>query len=132
MLCGCPAATTASPPGSASLLSCSAISARRGPSANASPTRNLIRAGQRRLSRRRAALQKVEDVDGETLITINELQLRSLPPSSSSRPQARRRLSPFTPLVFREYLLYARACYVMFTPSGLENGNITGWVDERE
>jgi hypothetical protein len=79
MLCGCPAATAASPPGSASLLSCSAISARRGPSANASPTRNLIRAGQRRLSRRRAALQQVEDVDGETLITINELQLRSLP-----------------------------------------------------
>jgi hypothetical protein len=66
-------------PGSASLRSCSAINARRDPPVNASPTRNLIRAGQRRLSRRRALLQQIEDVDGETLITINELQLRSLP-----------------------------------------------------
>jgi hypothetical protein len=66
-------------PCSASLRSCSAISARRDPPVNASPTRNLIRAGQRRLSRRRALLQQIEDVDGETLITINELQFRSLP-----------------------------------------------------
>lgn len=116
MLLACDATAAASPPASASLRSCSAISrAPRSASACLLFRRSLTGRGAS-LFNRRAILQRVEGAGGETLTTINELRAcgcRSppLPPSRSSR---RPSPFPFYPSSFRQYFL--RACSLCLPP----------------
>jgi len=116
LACDATAAVAASPPASASLRSCSAISrAPRSASACLLFPRSLIGRGAS-LFNRRAILQRVEGAGGETLTTINELRAcgcRSLPlpPSRSSR---RPSPFPFYPSGFRQYFL--RTCSLCLPP----------------
>ena len=117
LACDATAAVAASPPASASLRSCSAISrAPRSASACLLFPRSLIGRGAS-LFNRRAILQRVKGAGGETLTTINELRTCGLPLSPSSALSLLQAAVAFTLLPLRFSSIFFARVFILFTPS---------------